>query len=60
MLKSFVTKNQPVVNIPDVRDEQAVIGQRLLEVDGQNLLAEGHNHKAQGRRWAAHRASTRR
>jgi hypothetical protein len=45
MLKSFVAKTQPVVDIPDVTYEQIVVGQRFVEIDGPNLFTE-NNHKA--------------
>ena len=45
MLKLFIAKNQPVVDIPDVTYEQIVVGQRFVEIDGPNLFTDGDVHE---------------
>ena len=50
LLKASVSKDQPAVDIPDMANEQVVIGQSLFEIDGPNLftVTNGHNHETQG------------
>ena len=43
--KATISKNQAVVHIPDVSDEEVVVCENLLEVNGPDLLAHGHDHE---------------
>ena len=47
LLETVVPKNQWLVNIPDVADEQVVIDQSLFEVHWPNLFTDGDDHQAQ-------------
>ena len=38
--ETCVTKDQPVVHIPDVANEKVVVGEDLFEVDGPNLFTK--------------------
>ena len=59
MLKYFVAKNQPVVDIPNVTYEQIVVSQRFMKLMNQICSLMEATMRPQGRReWAAHRAST--
>ena len=42
--KTFVTKDQAIVDIPDVADEEGMVGKDLMEVDGPDLFADGDDH----------------
>ena len=44
--KAFVTKDQTIVNITDVPNEQMVVGYDVAKGVGPNLLADGNNHEA--------------
>ena len=49
ILESSISKDESIVNVADVSDEQVVIGQNLFEIDWPNLFTDGDNHQAQGR-----------
>jgi len=58
LLEARVAKDESVVHIADVFDEEMMVGKELVEVDGPNLSTDGNNHEAKGwGEWAAHRAS---
>ena len=46
ILKTPVTKDQSIVDIADVFDEEVVVGEDGFEVDGPNLFADGNHHEA--------------
>jgi hypothetical protein len=48
-LESSISKDESIVNVADVSDEQVVIGQNLFEIHWPNLFTDGDNHQAQGR-----------
>ena len=57
--ETCVTKDQPVVHIPDVANEKVVVGEDLFEVDGPNLFTNGNDHEAKGwRQRTAHGATS--
>ena len=59
MLELTVSEDEPIVNIADVTDKETVVGQRLFESDGRNLLTDGNHHEAQcWREWTAHGATS--
>ena len=43
--KAFVTKDQTIVNITDVPNEQMVVGYDVAKGVGPNLLADGNHHE---------------
>ena len=47
--EAFVTKNQTIVNISDVSNEQMMIGEDLAKGTGPNLLTDGNDHEAKSR-----------
>jgi hypothetical protein len=49
LLKTFVSEDQSIVDIPNVTDEQVVIAQGRFEIDGPNLFTDGTYHQTQ--RW---------
>ena len=49
MLKPRVSKDESIVNISDVFDEEVMVGKDLFEVDGPDLLTDRNDHEAEGR-----------
>ena len=45
--EAFVSKNQTIVNITDVPNEQMMIGEDLAESARPNLFTDGNDHKAE-------------
>ena len=45
--EALVTKDQTIVNISDVSNEQMMIGEDLVEGTGPNLFTDGNDHKAE-------------
>ena len=45
--EAFVSKNQTIVNIADVPNEQMMIGEDLAESTRPNLFTDGNDHKAE-------------
>ena len=45
--EALVTKDQTIVNISDVSNEQMMIGENLVEGTGPNLFTDGNDHKAE-------------
>ena len=43
--EAFVSKNETVVDVADVADEQVVVGKKLIEGDGPDLFTDGDNHQ---------------
>ena len=46
LLEARVAKDESVVHIADVFDEEMMVGKELVEVDGPNLSTDGNNHEA--------------
>ena len=44
LCEAFVTKDQTIVNIPDVSNEQMMVRQDLAKGIGPNLLTDGDDH----------------
>ena len=44
--KSSISKYQAVVNISNVTDEEMVVGEYLVKIDGPNLFADRDHHQA--------------
>jgi hypothetical protein len=45
--EAFVTKDQTIVNIADVSNEQMMIRENLVEGTGPNLFTDGNDHQAE-------------
>ena len=43
--EAFGSKNETVVDVADVADEQVVVGKKLIEGDGPDLFTDGDNHQ---------------
>ena len=58
-METSITKNESVVNIPDVADEKMVVFKDGVEVDGPDLFIDRNHHEAQGwRKRTAHGGTT--
>jgi len=45
VLEAGIAKDESVVDVSDMFDEQIVVGQHLFEIDGPNLFTDGDNHQ---------------
>ena len=43
--EAFVSKDETVVDIADVADEQVMVGKKLVEGNGPDLFTDGNHHQ---------------